>query len=186
MKVVDLNVLIYAINRAAPLHERVAAWWESALNGPDPIALSWPVINAFIRLTTRTAICPRPLSVDAASAYVDRWLELPAVRLLTESERHWSLSKELLRETGAAGNLTTDAHLAALAMSHAATLVSCDNDFARFPGCVGRIRHVRSRSPSVAFRANRTALTIVPGGYLSESVTPALRFTLPRRLHSQM
>jgi len=134
MKVVDLNVLIYAINRAAPLHERVAAWWESALNGQDPIALSWPVINAFIRLTTRAAIFPRPLSVDAACAYVDRWLELPAVRVLTESERHWSLFKELLRETGAAGNLTTDAHLAALALSHAATLVSCDNDFARFPG----------------------------------------------------
>ena len=30
------------------------------------------------------------------------------------------------------GNLTTDAHLAALAISHGAVLASCDADFARF------------------------------------------------------
>jgi len=38
----------------------------------------------------------------------------------------------LLRDVGAAGNLTTDTHLAALAIEHGATLVSYDNDFARF------------------------------------------------------
>ncbi len=40
----------------------------------------------------------------------------------------------LLRPLGAAGNLVTDAHLAALAVEHAAELVSYDADFSRFPG----------------------------------------------------
>jgi len=35
---------------------------------------------------------------------------------------------------GSAGNLTTDAQLAALAVEHQAELHSCDTDFARFPG----------------------------------------------------
>jgi len=33
-----------------------------------------------------------------------------------------------------AGNLTTDAHMAVLALTHDAVLVSCDTDFARFKG----------------------------------------------------
>jgi predicted nucleic acid-binding protein len=40
----------------------------------------------------------------------------------------------LLLELGVAGNLTSDAHLAALAIEHQAELVSTDADFARFPG----------------------------------------------------
>ena len=43
----------------------------------------------------------------------------------------------LLRESGTAGNLTTDAHLAALA--HGADVVSYDRDFARFRGLRHRL-----------------------------------------------
>lgn len=109
-------------------------WWERALNGNEPIALCWPVISGFIRLSTRPGIFPRALSADDACARIDRWLELPVVRVASETESHWSLFKDLIGELGTAGNLTTDAHLAALALSHGATLVSCDNDFARFSG----------------------------------------------------
>jgi uncharacterized protein len=134
MKLVDLNVLLYAVNSSAPLHRRVLTWWEAALNSNDPVALCWPVISGFIRLSTRHGVFPKPLSVDAACRRVERWLELPVVRVIGESESHWSLLKHLLAEVGSAGTLTTDAHLSALAISHGATLVSCDNDFARFPG----------------------------------------------------
>jgi len=134
MKLVDLNVLLYVVNSAAPLHRRVLRWWEAALNGNEPVALCWPVIAGFIRLSTRRGVFPSPLTVEAACARVDRWFELPVIRIINESESHWSLLKHLLSEAGAAGNLTSDAHLSALALSHGATLVSCDTDFARFPG----------------------------------------------------
>jgi hypothetical protein len=49
-------------------------------------------------------------------------------------ERHASILFELLRRLGTAGNLTSDAHLAALAIEHQAEVCSTDADFARFPG----------------------------------------------------
>lgn len=64
---------------------------------------------------------------------MDRWLARPNVRIVQEPEEHMRLLRGLLEETGAADNLTSDAHLAALALSHGATLLSFDNDFARFP-----------------------------------------------------
>jgi predicted nucleic acid-binding protein len=40
----------------------------------------------------------------------------------------------LIHEAGTAGNLTADAHPAALAIEHDCTLCSADNDFRRFSG----------------------------------------------------
>jgi uncharacterized protein len=134
MKLVDLNVLLYAVNSAAPLHRRVRAWWENAMSGDEPVALSWVVLTGFIRIATRHGIFPRALTVDEACARIDRWLAVPVVQVITETATHWSLLKRLVAESGVAGNLTTDAHLAALALAHGATLVSCDRDFARFSG----------------------------------------------------
>lgn len=42
--------------------------------------------------------------------------------------------RDLLMPLGTAGNLTNDAHLAALAIEHGAELCSSDNDFSRFEG----------------------------------------------------
>jgi predicted nucleic acid-binding protein len=54
------------------------------------------------------------------------------VIVLEPGEEHWALLRELLLETGTAGNLTADAHLAALAIGQGAELCSTDSDFARF------------------------------------------------------
>jgi predicted nucleic acid-binding protein len=40
--------------------------------------------------------------------------------------------RDLISPLGTGGNLTSDAHLAALAIEHGAELCSTDNDFARF------------------------------------------------------
>jgi toxin-antitoxin system PIN domain toxin len=62
------------------------------------------------------------------------WLDQPVVTVIHPGPRHLSVLRELLRPVGTAGNLTSDAHLAALALEHNAELCSCDGDFARFPG----------------------------------------------------
>lgn len=132
MKVVDLNVLLYAVNRDSAHHAACLRWWESALSGEEPVGLAWVVILGFLRLSTHPRVFPRPLDPDRAIRRVDGWLSHPGVRTLGELDDHWRLLRELLRDTGTAGNLTTDAHLASLAMAHGATLVSCDADFGRF------------------------------------------------------
>lgn len=134
MRIVDLNVLLYVVNADAPHHKSIRAWWEDALNDEDTVGLAWVVMLGFLRLTTNPAVFPRPLAFRAAAAKLDAWLSRDNIRVISETGDHWRALKSLLSETGAAGNLTTDAHLAAIAMSHDATLVSCDNDFARFKG----------------------------------------------------
>ena len=134
MIIVDLNVLLYAVNRDAAHHARVRAWWEDALSGDRPIGLAWIVILGFLRLSTSARVFPQPLTSDEALDRVSAWLAHPLVRVASETERQWDLLQQLLREAGTAGNLTTDAHLASLAIAHGAVLASCDTDFARFAG----------------------------------------------------
>ena len=134
MKIVDLNVVIYSHNEASPHHERLMPWWQSALNGDESIGLAWTVILGFLRITTNPKIFPNPLTAEDASVLIDSWLAAPSVAIVTEKADHWTMVRSLISQSGAAGNLTTDAHLAALALTHGATLVSCDSDFARFEG----------------------------------------------------
>ena len=134
MRIVDLNVLLYAINSDAAQHRRASEWWEAAMNDEDTVGLPWVVLLGFLRLATNPRVFPHPLTPDAAAARLDRWLAQENVVVVREKDDHWETLKSLLRATGTAGNLTTDAHLAALALTRDAVLVSCDSDFARFKG----------------------------------------------------
>jgi hypothetical protein len=107
---------------------------EETLGRPEPVGLPWAVVLGFIRITTHRRVLMNPLPVGVALAHAGSWLEQPQVFLLHPGERHASLIFDLLRGLGTAGNLTTDAHLAALAIEHQAELNSTDADFARFPG----------------------------------------------------
>jgi toxin-antitoxin system PIN domain toxin len=130
----DVNLLLYAINADSPHHDDARDWFEAQLSGTRPVGLTWIVVLAFLRLTTRPGIFASPLSHDDALAYVDEWLRLPVVRMLTPTESHWGILQALLRDAGTAGNLSSDAHLAAIAIGHAATVASADHDFRRFTG----------------------------------------------------
>ena len=113
MKVVDLNVLLYAINEDAPQHTSARRWWEAALADDEPIGLAWIVVLGFLRLSTRGGILPHPLTAAEALDVVQEWIEHPRVSLLHPGAEHWSLLRGLLDDAGLAGNLTSDAHLAA-------------------------------------------------------------------------
>ncbi len=89
---------------------------------------------AFLRLATHRAVFPRPLSTEDAIATVRSWLAQPSVTVVEPTARHLDVLGGLLAETGTAGNLVSDAHLAALAVEHNAALVSFDADFGRYRG----------------------------------------------------
>ncbi len=133
MKVVDLNLLLYAVNRDSVHHARARAWLEQTLSGDEPVALPWMVLLGFLRITTTARILPRPLTVEQALGVVDSWIAQPVVVPLAPGAEHWQILRSLLEEAGAAGNLTTDAHLATLAIESGSELCSSDADFARFP-----------------------------------------------------
>ncbi|MGZ4389958.1 MAG: TA system VapC family ribonuclease toxin [Gaiellaceae bacterium] len=134
MKLVDANVLLYAVNPAAEQHPRARQWLQTALNGDERVGLAWTVLLAFLRLATHTGVFPRPLALDEAVAVVELWLEQPPAVVVEPAARHLSLLHGLLEVSGVAGNLVNDAHLAALAVEHGAAIVSFDRDFGRFEG----------------------------------------------------
>jgi hypothetical protein len=131
---VDANLLIYAVDRDAPHHRAARRWLEATLSGTTPVGFAWVVILAFLRITTRAGLLRRPLSPDTALAYVDSWLQQPFAEAVGPGPGHWPVLQRLLRATGMAGNLTSDAHLAATAIERGAAVYSSDDDFKRFPG----------------------------------------------------
>jgi toxin-antitoxin system PIN domain toxin len=136
-------VLVYAVDTASVHHEESLGWLEHALSGAEAVGLSWVALLAFIRVTTNRAIYPNALSVDDATSQVQSWLGAPAAVVAEPTARHAEVLRGLLLESGTAGNLTTDAHLAALAIEHGADLVSYNRDFGRFRGLRHRLPSVR-------------------------------------------
>ncbi|PXY28099.1 type II toxin-antitoxin system VapC family toxin [Prauserella muralis] len=131
MKLVDANVLLYAVNSDAPQHEVARDWLDGALSGDDTVGFSWTVLLAFVRLATHPSIFARPLPPGTAFDIVDAWLGQPSAVVVEPTRRHAPLLRGLLG-AGTAGNLVNDAHLAALAIEHRAEVVSFDADFTRF------------------------------------------------------
>lgn len=130
----DVNLLIYAHNESVAQHPRARAWWVDLLEREQPVGVPWAVALGFVRLVTHPRVLTAPLSPNTALAIVEGWLAQPAVSVLEPGPRHLTILARLFEVTGVAASLTTDAHLAALAIEHQAELCSNDLDFARFPG----------------------------------------------------
>lgn len=130
----DINLLVHAYNSESQVHRAARAWWEGALNGTRPVGLSWAVMLGFIRIATHRQILTNPVPVAAACAHARAWLSRRYVAVVDPGPRHAEILFGLLESLGTAGNLTTDAHLAALAIEHQAELHSTDADFTRFAG----------------------------------------------------
>jgi hypothetical protein len=130
----DINLLVYAYNSDAPDHPRARAWWEGCLSELEPVALPWVVMLGYVRLMTSRGVLVEPFEPATALGHIRSWLERPQVQILGPGPRHLDLLETLSAEAGTAGALTTDLHLAALAIEYRAELHSNDNDFARFSG----------------------------------------------------
>lgn len=133
MKLVDANVAVRR-HGASRHHDPSRSWLDGALSGGATVGFAWVVLLAFVRISTRPGLFPRPLSVDAAAGTVGEWLGQAPARVVSPTARHPFLLRELLSHAGVGGNLVNDAHLAALAIEHRAEIVSYDTDFTRFPG----------------------------------------------------
>ena len=134
MIIPDVNLLIYAYDSSSPHHAAAAGWWQRCMTGKEEVGLASVVAFGFVRLCTNPRIFQKPLTVAEASKRLESWLARPQVRVIEPSPYHVSEVLALLQATGTAGNLTTDAQIAALALQEKAILHSNDTDFLRFPG----------------------------------------------------
>ncbi len=134
MIVPDVNLLVYAYNEDAPCHEQARTWWEELANGSERVGLAWMVAAGFVRIVTQYRTVVRPVPPEQAVDLVAEWLSLPQVAPLNPGAQHLAIFRGLVVATGVGGNLTADAHIAALAIEHQGEVHSNDSDFARFPG----------------------------------------------------
>ena len=134
MQIVDANVLLYAVNSDSAHHVSAREWLDDAFAQPATLGFSWSVVLAFLRISTHRAIFERPLTADESIETCRAWLAQPQAVVVEPTARHLDVLAGLLASAGTAGNLVSDAHLAALAVEHAAELVTFDADFGRFAG----------------------------------------------------
>lgn len=132
MRIADVNVLLYAQDSAAAQHERARAWLEDALSGEEPTGFTWQTLVAFLRISTSSSIYAQPLHSVEVLDLIDAWLDHPGSAVVGPGPEHQRLLREIIGATGTAGNLTSDAHLAAVAIESGAMLASFDADFHRF------------------------------------------------------
>jgi len=132
MIIPDVNMLIYAHNSTSPNHKAAKEWLENTISGPEKVGIPWVVILGFIRILSNPRLGSNPQNPITLSEITQNLLRFPSVSIITPGMRHLDIMMKLFRETQATGKLTTDIHLAALAMEHKAVLISNDTDFARF------------------------------------------------------
>lgn len=130
----DLNLLIYAHNEAAPHHEAAHRWWIGLCAEERLVGIPWAVAMGFIRLVTHPSVLQTPVDVSDALLMVEGWYNQTNVDVVEPGPRHLRILRQLFESTGVGGRLTTDTHLAAIAIEHQAELHTNDADFARFPG----------------------------------------------------
>lgn len=133
MIIPDINLLLYAHVAAFPEHGRARQWWEALMNGRREVGIAAPALFGFVRLASNPRVLDRPMAVVDAVARVEEWLSRPQVHFIQPGPRHLEIAFGLLRHTGAAAQLTTDAQLAALAIERQGEVHSNDMDFGRFP-----------------------------------------------------
>ena len=134
MIVPDINLLLYAYDSASPFHSKATAWWQACLSGTEPVGLAPVVAFGVVRIGTNSRVFHNPLTPMEAAEHVRSWQSQPVVQILEPQADHVAHVLKLLETLGTAGNLVTDAQLAALAIEHGAVLHTADSDFLRFRG----------------------------------------------------
>ena len=134
--VTDANLLLYAVNEDSEFHRKAKAFIEKCAESSEPWCMPWPVINAFIRISTHPSILPRPLSSAHAIGVVNQILELPQVSTAgEESPDFWKLFSGDVGSYHLRGNAISDAHIVAIMRTNGiSTIYSKDKDFLRFTG----------------------------------------------------
>ncbi len=130
----DINLLVFALDRQSPHHAPSAAWWNTCLAASTPVCIPWLVILGVVRILGNSRIYQRPTPPDVLLGQIEKWLALPHIHSVDPATSHLNTLRRLLKVTGVAGSLSSDAHLAAIAIDRNITLYSNDSDFGRFPG----------------------------------------------------
>lgn len=146
MIILDTNVLVYAHHPQLPQHAQTASWLVSTLSeGNDSIGLVWQAISGFLRISTNPRVFAAPMTIDDARTYIDDLFSHPLVHQIHTTDKHWKIYSRIVTELNIAGDVVTDAHIAAIAVEHKAVVATADKDFRRFSDYVKIIDPLKTK-----------------------------------------
>ncbi len=132
MRKPDVNILVYAHREESQNHARYAQWVTSMATGPEPFALSEPVLQGFVKVVTNPKVFNPPSSIAQAFKFIDALRARPQCVMIRPGAAHWNIFRQLCEAGPLTSKLTADAAHAALAIETGCEWVSADTDFVRF------------------------------------------------------
>jgi len=126
--------MLYAYDKGSHYHGKAKSWLSDLLSGRCEVGFPLVTLLGFLRLASNIKVFSNPLSPAKACSLIELWLATPSATIIEPGARHFSILNDLLSDTLATSTLTTDAHIAALAIEHKATIHTNDIDFKRFRG----------------------------------------------------
>lgn len=106
---------------------------HECLSGTEAVGLTHPALFAFQRVATNPRVFAHPITLDEAGEHIRLWLDRTVAQLPQPPADHVADVIALLNVAGGtAGNLVTDAQVAARARSYRAVIHTADRDFLRF------------------------------------------------------
>jgi len=129
----DTNVLVYASNADAPVHERARTIVERALAGELDAALTPQVLAEYLAVVTDPRRLEHPIAPRDAQGQVDALLDGP-MRLLTLGEVTTRRLAELATAYDVRAQRLYDLHLVATMLAHGVLTIYTANvrDFRRY------------------------------------------------------
>ena len=132
MKILDVNVLIAAHRVEHPHHAAIRGWFDAFDATGEAFSTTETAAVGFVRLVTSRRVVDPPTRPADAFAFLRALIERPTYLPLRSSLSRLDVFGHQVEGYQAFGDLVPDAHLAAAAVAHGATVVSMDRDFARF------------------------------------------------------
>jgi toxin-antitoxin system PIN domain toxin len=139
MRLADVNILVNAYRPESEQHEECRASLDRMVRGDEAYAVADSVITGAVRVLTNGRVYKEPTALREALSFAAVVRNQDHAVVVSPGRRHWEIFERLCREADARGKLVPDTYLAALAIEHGCEFVTCDKDFARFPGL--RWRH---------------------------------------------
>ncbi len=134
MIIPDVNLLVYAYNTDAPHHDTARNWWCQTMDSTEAVGIPWVVSVGFLRLMTSPRVLERPFTAPEALDRIREWLDRRQVHVVQPGPRHLDILAEFAENHLLSSHVSTDAHIAAIALELQAVVCSNDADFSRFPG----------------------------------------------------
>jgi uncharacterized protein len=132
VRLLDVNVVLAAHRDDHPHFPVARPWLDRLLADGESFAVPDLVAGAFLRLATNRRVFEAPTPVAGAFAFLRALRDQHGHLAIAPGPRHLELLERQCLVADAGGDLLPDAQLVALAIEHAAEIVSFDRDFARF------------------------------------------------------